>query len=357
MKSLKLFVIGLIFFNFSGVYSQTNPPSIYEQMNAIIVAAGSGDINLGLQDVNTYLEGYVNPMAKGLGYGFANGWYNTAENHKPWGFDLTINMSLAVVPDTDLSFNPGTLNQNTVLTPTDGNLPTIFSSSTTKPTFENTNTASVFEGLEGKDPSALTKSLTGLNYNTVPLPTVQVGIGLIKETDIKIRYAPPVVLSDPTFGDLRVNLYGLGVMHNISQYLGSSEGRPFELSAFAGITRFNLSAKGQVPLDQLGPKEFLIHVNSITLQAIISKKIKILTLYGAAGINNTSLGFNLNGKFNLDFDPATAEVTDPVDLNFLATGARLTGGFRVKLAIVSLHADYTLQKYPTLTAGFGITIR
>jgi len=204
----------------------------------------------------------------------------------------------------------------------------------------------------------LTKKLTGLNYNTVPLPTVQVGIGLIKETDIKIRYAPPINLSDSTYGDIRVSFYGLGVMHNISQYMGSSESRPFELSAFAGITRFNLSAKGQVSTDQLGPKEFLIHVNSITLQAIISKKFKeIFTLYGAAGINNTSLGFNLNGQFNIDSDLSTAEVTDPVALNFLATGARLTGGFRVKLAVVSLHADYTLQKYPTLTAGFGITIR
>jgi hypothetical protein len=35
----------------------------------------------------------------------------------------------------------------------------------------------------------------------------------------------------------------------------------------------------------------------------------------------------------------------------------MTAGFRLKLAILTLHTDYTLQKYSCLTVGLGFAVR
>lgn len=51
-------------------------------------------------------------------------------------------------------------------------------------------------------------------------------------------------------------------------------------------------------------------------------------------------------------------ISDPVKMEFRgAGGARMTVGARVKLLILTVHADYTFQKYKTFTTGIGISIR
>ncbi|MEL7003540.1 MAG: DUF6588 family protein, partial [Bacteroidota bacterium] len=49
--------------------------------------------------------------------------------------------------------------------------------------------------------------------------------------------------------------------------------------------------------------------------------------------------------------------SDPVNIEVSAGGPRITAGMRLKLAIFTLHADYTLQEYNTLSVGFGFNFR
>ena len=66
----------------------------------------------------------------------------------------------------------------------------------------------------------------------------------------------------------------------------------------------------------------------------------------------------MKGPYDINEDgvAGTNEV-DPLDLKFAASGFRSTAGFRLKLAVLTLHADYTLQKYKCLTVGLGISVR
>ena len=51
-------------------------------------------------------------------------------------------------------------------------------------------------------------------------------------------------------------------------------------------------------------------------------------------------------------------VTNPVDLKFDGGSTpRLNVGLQIKLLILTIHAEYALQKYQTLTAGVGLSIR
>ena len=50
-------------------------------------------------------------------------------------------------------------------------------------------------------------------------------------------------------------------------------------------------------------------------------------------------------------------VTDPINLDFEASGVRGSLGARFNFAWFKLFADYTIQEYNTVTAGFAFSFR
>ena len=308
-------------------------------------------LNGGLEDANYLTEGYLEPFMNAFGNGMSNGWYNTAKAHKTLGFDLTITVNAAMVPESEkfYSVDNSRLNNVTLVSPSDGKVPTMFGPDTA-PVYRDNLTGDQFDG-----PSGLGLD-EELPIRAVPVPMAQLGIGIIKNTDLKIRWTPEIDLD----GEGKIKMWGVGVMHDVKQYIPGIKNLPFDLSGFIGFTKLKLTAD----LTEASPDlvstdgEGLFETNSLTIQGLISKKFSILTLYGGVGYNNVKSKIGINGSYTLDPGSILEEtLTDPVNLNFGASGPRLTGGFRLKLAILTLHADYTLQKYSTLTAGVGFTVR
>lgn len=313
-----------------------------------------GDLIKGsVADANILLEGYVGPAMRALGSGLNQGWYNTAKPHQKFGVDLTISTSLMYVPSSDMFY----LVDNTKLTdislveydnkavdPNTGsaNVPTIFGPDKA-PTYEvDGETVTGPGGIDLKDAIKIA--------NALPVPMYQLGLGLPKGFDLKVRFAPTVKMSDFQF-----NLLGIGVMHDVGQYLPVVKALPVDISLFVGYTKMEAeqdltgTTAGQ---NQKGALKF----NSTTVQALVSKKISVLTLYGGLGYNFSSSNIAMEGTYDMD-DDGTAETTNPVNLDFSTSGFRATGGLRLKFAVFTLHADYTLADYNALTAGFGINVR
>jgi hypothetical protein len=132
---------------------------------------------------------------------------------------------------------------------------------------------------------------------------------------------------------------------------------PFDLSGFVGFTNIKMTSTFQNdPAGKPETGEFTI--NSTTVQALISKKFSVLTLYGGLGYNIAKSNLAMKGWYDINNNGTkdTAEV-DPLDLKFAASGPRATVGMRLKLAVFTFHGDYTLQKYKCLSVGFGIAVR
>lgn len=309
-------------------------------------------LEAGIEDATVLVQGYVDPFMKGFGTGLSNGWYNTAKAHNSLGFDLTVTANLAYVPDGDTFFNVNDLNLQTVELDdpafADGNIPTMFGPDGETPTFREINTGTTFEGPTGiglKD---------DVGFNAVPVPMAQLGIGIVKSTDLKIRWTPEIDLGDGG----KLKLIGFGVMHDVKQHIPGMKNLPFDLSAFVGWTKMTTTVdftNGDPTLDQTGNFE----VRTLTIQGLISKKFSVLTLYGGLGFNRVRSDLDLKGQYDIndDGDYNDPNEVNPLALDFKAGGPRLTAGMRLKLAILTLHADYTLQEYKTLTVGVGFSVR
>jgi hypothetical protein len=291
---------------------------------------------------------------KSLSLGLNQGWYNTAKAHKIAGVDLTITVNAMTIPNSDLLFRPDQLGLTQVeLAPTVNGVPqspyvsTIVGPDRTATFQLKADPSQTFQGPPGLD----LKGETG--YNKVPVPMVHLGFGLPKGTDVKLRYIPTLDIGD----DGSVKMFGIGVMHDVKQWIPGIKLMPFDLSAFVGYTRFELVSllDATANPDQRG----IFTMNATTVQGVISKKFSVITFYGGIGYNIAKSNIALKGTYDIngDGDEVDQFEKDPVNLDFAASGPRATIGTRLKLAVFTFHADYTMQKYKCLTVGFGISVR
>lgn len=307
-----------------------------------------------LEDSRKLIRGYIAPFMKGFGIGITNGWYNTAKPHNTLGFDFTATVNAVYIPDKDAVYNIADLDLQRVELVSVNNDP----SATSAPTVfgpdvdvkyqytASDNSSKVFTGPPGlglKD-----RSILG---NVVPVPMAQVGIGIIKNTDIKLRYIPTIEGDDYSF-----NLFGIGIMHDVKQHIPGIKLLPFDLSIFAGYTDLDFELDlSEDPSTEGQRATFSTH--AFTVQGLISKKIAMLTVYGGLGFNKVNSELNILGEYDFNKD-GNIDETDPLkEMLFSTGGPRATVGARLQLLVLTFHADYTMQEYNVLTIGVGLTLR
>jgi hypothetical protein len=326
---------------------------------AVLISFGS----LKAQDFGSFLEGgeqigndlmqaYLEPAFTGFGYALNSGWYNTAKPHKIAGFDITVGASFALVPSSAELFDPSGINGIGVNPAESGE--------TLAPTLLGDNLDPddipylVFnEGTEDEisitSPTGIGMAETVVGFNAVPAPVVQIGFGLIKNTEIKLRLVPEQTF-DIDGNEGSTKLFGIGVMHDIKQWIPGISKLPFDLSVFGAYSKMTTSYQLDADSpDQIGNFE----VTGTTFQLAISKKLSILTLYGGVGYSSSTVNFSLSGNYETE----AGNFTDPIDLVYDASGFRAKAGLRLKLLIVTVHAEYVAQEYNTFNTGIGISIR
>jgi hypothetical protein len=314
-----------------------------------------------------FVQAYISPWANAFGAGLNGGWYNTAKPHKFGGFDITAGVNVGMVPSSAETFEISSLGLSTSLSGT-GPTSTVAGPNTTGPLMTY-SAGGVTLGTFNTPPGA------GLKY--IPVPTAQIGVGLPLGTELKFRFFPKVNIKG---GD--ISLWGVGVMHSIMQYIPGNKLLPVDVSVFAGYTKLTsnvpLSLQPQVgytntisasiPLDNQNIETI---VDALNISAIASLSIPVLTIYGGIGYSKTNTTMKLTGNFPTPVlvatpAPAHAEYNDSgikkgTDFpeigikNF--SGLRANAGIRIKLAVVTIHFDYTRAQYNVLSTGLGISFR
>lgn len=330
-----------------------------------------------LNDMNKYLGAYMEPLGDGLAVGLNNGWYNTAAPHNTLGFDLTTTINMVMVPQELSTFMVSDLELQQFTT-TATELPNIFGGSANGAQFvlqENVNgtdyTLATIDALSGA--RSIGGQIPGWQPDVknlpVPVPTVNLGIGLIKNTDLIIRFLGTRPMPDR---DFTVQMWGVGLKHDIKQWIPGMKLLPFSLSGLIGYTRTNFD----VPLGQgngsITDPRMALTGNSLTYQVLVSKKLLFFTPYAGVGVNTASSKLSMSGQYEFttySYDENAGmpvESVQTVDLEqeldaigYGAGGVRATIGARIKLGILTFHGDYTINSsgYNVAAGGIGLAFR
>ena len=318
----------------------------------------------GVEDANKLLENYFEPVFIGVGTGLAGSWYNTGKPHKLLGFDITVNANFAYVPTADQTFTFNNSDYENIKL-SDGvseELPTFAGS--TLPA-ENLPRLQFYDGPwddAGSTEQLEVSALTGLGLEetsypfvksgAIPTAMVQLGIGLMKGTELKFRFFP-----ERSFGDsseeITAKLFGFGIMHDFKQWIPGLKKLPFDLSIFYGWSNLKTSMNINQDNNSNSDQQAVFNVKGSTFQIIASKKISLLTVYTGLGFISSSTGFQMLGEYETE----TGTFNDPIDFEYNIGGAKLNFGARMKLLIFTIHAEYAFQKYNTFNLGFGLSIR
>ena len=290
----------------------------------------SNDITQG----EKLIKAYFTPMAESFGSGLNSGWYNTAKPHSLGGFDLTFTLNTVIIPNSAENFKIGDTFEN-VFKSDENEASTIFGSSdATKMTYTNNNS--------GLDIDFIMPG--GLKTPAIPLPMIQAGIGLIKNTAIDIRYMPMLNVGD----NINVNLFGVGIKHDLLQWIpGIGDIIPMSLSLQAGHTSLNTELK-------ILEQEVSLKTNATTINLVASKKLLMVTGYVGLGYNSATTTFAADADFDLD----GLKFDEKVEVTFESNNNLRTNiGLRLNMTIVTIQADYTFSEYPTATLGLGVSLR
>ena len=164
--------------------------------------------NTDIKQDEKLIEAYFTPMAESFGAGLNNGWYNTAKPHSLGGFDLTFTVNTVIIPSSAKTFNIKDAGGN-IFTSTETEASTIFGSA------DETEIDYYHDGIKVTD----FDMPGGFKTPVMPLPMIQAGIGLIKNTAIDIRYMPMLNVGKSGDKSIKVNLFGVGLKHDILQWI------------------------------------------------------------------------------------------------------------------------------------------
>ncbi|MFN4082188.1 MAG: DUF6588 family protein [Bacteroidia bacterium] len=343
-------------------------------------------LRTGVSDGNKLMNGYLSPLMMGFASGLNNGWYQTAKAHGTGGFDITVNLGLFNVPTKYQSFDIAGLGLNTNpsgprMVPRSGSLgtsPTIFGENKEGGTVDVVQRFTV-PGVGDVDTVLTSFNLPpGLGVNSfIYLPNAQFCVGIVKKTDLIVRFIPQI-----NNGDFKAGAFGIGIKHDFKQWIPGIADAPFDLSAIAVYNRANASyglgenyvkpdsgvTLGVLTPDQYKTQGFDFTLNGFMVGAIISKKLGPLTPFIGVQYNNAKATLKASGVYPITFiedDPSSpnfgekkaVNLKDPLEITGNANGLRANIGLRFKLGPITFHGDYTLGKLNTINFGFGINIQ
>ncbi|MDF1518561.1 MAG: hypothetical protein P1P79_11510, partial [Lutibacter sp.] len=200
-----------------------------------------------------------------------------------------------------------------------------------------------------------------LPLNAVPTPSVQFTLGLPKQFDVMVRLVPEVG-SD----DVKGNLFGIGVKKEITRLFGVIEKLPLHISFLGAYTNMDVNYNIQNDSSIPGANQVAtFNLSAYTVQAIASINFPIINFYGGIGYGAGTSDLKMLGTYVLEYntgfpppnDTLEKTVTDPINLDFDASGVRATVGTRLSLGFFKIFADYTIQEYNTLAAGIAFSFR
>jgi len=361
----------------------------------------------GLNDASIMVEGYLSKMGEAMASGLNSGWYTNGAPHSKLGVEFNVTFNTVFVPSEDEFFTtPSFLNarledvvnvdpiNQSVTSEGTSQIPALYGSILKFPIF----------GFQSGDPNEFDannpllpvrfkgpngNSLKDIFYiNAVVIPTMQLSIGVIKNTDLKLRYAPEIKFGKTKFGSM-----GVGIMHSIKDHIPGLKLAPFGWSLLVAWSRLSgeveLSkqwyssasafSSAPIPGDYTNDTGQAAQVGeftstAFTIQTIVSKKFSVITVYGAVGYGYGNTEFDVKGNYYIEdvnqnpvsgLPPVITTLVNPVtilegDLNtfeYDAKSLRFTTGLRLKLGPITFHGDYTIQRVSVLTFGLGFSFK
>lgn len=305
-------------------------------------------LDAGIEDAKQFTKSYMSPGSKGLVSGLSNGWYNSGKGKNFGQFEISIIGNGSFVSDKHKEFQLNTANYKYL--------------KFEDPSVEQMMVATVFgrnkpdipiklldsEGKFTGEEILLPQGIGSSRVNIIPSGYLQASVGILKGTEVKLRYLPKVKIED-----VSTSLYGGAIQHELTSWIQGTKLLPLSISALVGYT----SLKGSYDLEdnnrEYGDQKIKTHVNSWLFTAIVSTKLPVVNFYGGVGYVAGNSDTHLKGTYRSN---EGVTLTAPYGVSNNSDGFKATLGAKLSLGFFRFNADYSFQDFNNVSVGvnFGI---
>lgn len=323
-------------------------------------------IRTGVDNTHKLLRAYGAPLTTGFSTSLNGGWLTGGQALKPGHFEVLFAGTATFVPRKDQTFDVTRIGLDAQVQPANQDRKLA-------PTFFGEDRQGLPLEVYGTRPDngervrvAAFNSAPGVGFQVAPFPMAQLNVGLVQQTELMLRFMPEV-----TFSDNRVKQWGLGLKHELSQWIPGFSQLPFGLTATLAYTAFRfsdgLSLEPEKGVANPSPGDYssqrirfdtqAYHASLVFSRTFFDK----LNIYGGASYSKGQTETGLAGTYPVTvirqqapYTKEIANLTDPVRLDLAQSQPGLTGGLRVRKGLFSFHLAGTWSRYSSLSAGMGL---
>ena len=333
-KKFRMAIKAMVAFTILGFIIATPAKAQLEEIEAFLES--------GADNASALTKAYLSPLPTGLSTTLNSGWTTKAAPTKKLGFSLQIRTALAAVPSSGQTYDASQLGLSNVLV-TGSSSNTISGSSGSGQRISSTDPGNTFSfDLPG-----------GTGFNYVPAAMLQANVGLIKGTDVTVRYVPETPIGD--YGD--ISLVGAGIKHGLNQWIPGGKLLPVDISVMAAYSQIDMNADLEF---NPGATDQVVETstNTFVFNALVGKTLPFISAYAGLGYQTGSFELNMLGDYEIGSGLATTTISDPVSYTQDSdAGIHALAGVQFKIAILRIYAEATLAEYATVNAGIGIGFR
>ncbi|WP_153042601.1 DUF6588 family protein [Rufibacter ruber] len=329
-------------------------------------------IRANQSDANKLIKAYADPVGKALGHSLNGGWFNSGKAMGLGRFDIRIFGTATFAPDEAKTFDLATLglSDQVVVSGKSTTAPTFFGRDEDGPELTIYAKTRTPAGVEIKQEVASFNSPPGSGIDILPFPIAQLSVGLIKDTEIAVRFVP-----NTKFDDFEAGLWGVGLKHGIKQWIPVLSKVPgFDITVFGGYTNLKSAYRGievtpeaadNPSAAQSAPGYYdgqgiELTTKAWTASLVASKTLSVITGYAGMKYSNVQTDLTAVGRYPVPSIRSTPpyqryveDITEPIDVSMKDSQFGLNAGLRLKLAFFSIYGEYTFAKYSTAMAGIG----
>ena len=326
---------------------------------AIITLKAQNDIDAllaaGVEDAERFANDYLESGTNGLMYSMNANWFNSADAKPLGGFEISIIANAAQIQDDHKTFLMNTdlynnvqfvqgSNAQDVATALGDNNPDIF----VEITYDDPIFGQQTEQIE------LPTGIGDESANLLPTAFIQGAVGLIKGTEIKVRFIPKIDTDD-----VDLSMYGIGLQHELTKWLPADKLWPVAISGLVAYTHLSGSYDLTDSSGIQGENQRLENdTNTWLFQLIASTKLKVINFYGGLGVISGESKSDLLGTYIVsDGIINSSPIVDPFSVSSKVSGVRGTIGTKLKLGFFRLNAEYHLAEFNAFSVGLNFGFR
>jgi hypothetical protein len=238
-----------------------------------------------LNDALFFSDQYVTPATDAAVYQSVSGWIRSPKKPALWDVGIAIHANVFFTPQKDRTF-------------------TIYNSdftffrlqegtSATVPTAVGNDYQVKLSGMLG-DSEVELKTPEGIDMKTVAYPYLQGSLGLPFGTQLVIKYSPEVDLKKSKY-----QVYGFGLMHNVSQYFKPLESKKINVAVLAAYSKEDVSFNFldiQTDYGTLGINTIQGLVDTWQFQGSASKEFGNWEAMGSFMVTTSKVEYKVSGE-------------------------------------------------------------